>query len=107
LVPATPWLSDMVPSKPAAVVRKIRDRYVIRLKPGAESGGNPWLWVLKQRHGDHWKTQIHPGWKKRISLPAANEFGEFTGAVITAVDELGNESASYLVREYYDQARPT
>lgn len=100
LVPATPWLSDTLPPTPSVDVQERGDRYLIKPKVNSESEYmRPWLWVVKQRYGDHWETNIHPGWKKNIMLPQANGHGAFNGAVISLVDDLGNESEPYLVRE--------
>lgn len=99
LVPATYWLSDTPPPQPRVEVLDFNNKYVVRPRVGKEADITPWLWVVKQRYGDHWETNIHPGWKQSITLPPANGYGPFTGAAISLVDELGNESIPYLVRE--------
>lgn len=99
LVPATSWLSDTPPPQPTAEVLDFNDRYLVRPGLDTETDITPWLWVVKQRYGDYWETSIYPGWKRSIELPPANGHGPFTGAAISLVDELGNESIPYLVRE--------
>ncbi|WP_139240258.1 glycoside hydrolase family 10 protein [Fodinibius roseus] len=105
LIPATPWLDDHPPPRPTAEVLELSDRYVIQVEPKRDRGKetavdmDPRHWVVKQRYGDQWETSIHPGWKERITLPPSNGHRPFTGAAITLVDELGNESEPYLVRE--------
>lgn len=99
LVPATDWLSQTAPPKPSAEVQKVDDSYVIRPHVNEEADFEPWLWVVKQRYGTHWEIEVYPGWKRSIDLPESSAKGPFNGAVISAVDEVGNESSPCLVRE--------
>ncbi len=56
------------------------------------TANDSWLWVVKKKFGDRWKTDIYPGWKQSIAIPKAFEGNTFSGAVVSVVNELGKES---------------
>ena len=66
---------------------------------GAEKA---WLWVLQTRRGGAWSMDILPGWQnsRLLSLEAAPEF-----IALTAVDRVGNQSASVVFERQAVSAR--
>ncbi|SMO62201.1 glycoside hydrolase family 10 protein [Fodinibius sediminis] len=99
LVPATHWLTDSLPKRPNVQALKMDDQFLLRAYPDDRGEKEPWLWVVKKRYGSHWEIAIYPGSQQNIRLPETNGHGTFTGAAVSLVDELGNESEPYLIRE--------
>lgn len=95
LVPATTWISGEKPQQPEASLKKMGDQMLVQLPANRKK--LPWLWVLKTRYGQTWQTIIIPGWQQSRLLPAENKNGAFTGAVISIVDRLGNESTPQML----------
>src|SRR5699024_4677347 len=91
LIPATPWLAknDNPPAKPKVRMQKVEGNAQLLLP---ESSNIRW-WVVKSKYGPHWEIDIYPGCKRHIALAALHNAGELIGVVVTAVDELGRESA--------------
>lgn len=93
LVPATEWLPGGAPEKPNAELQKVGGQFVLSISMTTDS----WLWVVKKKFGNRWKTDIYPGWKQSIVIPESLEGNTFSGAVITSVNELGKESISQIL----------
>ncbi len=89
LIPAVPWLNNIVPGKPTvSVKRQGKD-----LKAQWNSAGEkPFLWVVQQRAGGKWKTKILPGEKTSL-LFTANETG-IDEIAISAISRTGISSAA-------------
>jgi hypothetical protein len=54
----------------------------------------PWLWVVREKHGDNWTTRILPGHISVIDAQLAGSDepdGERAKIVVSAVDRLGIE----------------
>jgi uncharacterized lipoprotein YddW (UPF0748 family) len=87
LVPDSPWLGDAVPSEPEVSASRQGDRVVVEMKLPDEK---PWLWVVRTKAGDQWKTAIVPGREDKYSIEIGPNDAP-TEAVVSAVTRLGRE----------------
>ncbi len=95
LVPATDWLGEEKPAAPEAELIWILDEPQLNLHPTAAD--TPWLYVVKTRYGDTWKTRIIPGWRQNISVDPLSDGVGLNGIVVSAVNRLGLESDPVVV----------
>lgn len=95
VIPATDWISDEKPPQPEAELSNLGGEVLIQLSTDRQN--KPWLWVLKTRYGDQWHIAIIPGWKQSRLLPMQNKNGSFAGAVVSVIDQLGNESVPQML----------
>jgi len=86
-VPDSPWLGNDIPAEPKVSATRQGNNVVVEMKLPGET---PWLWVVRVKSGDQWKTAIVPGHEKRHELKI--EGGDSpTEAVVSAVTRLGRE----------------
>jgi uncharacterized lipoprotein YddW (UPF0748 family) len=92
LVPPSPWLSMAAPGRPQAMVQLLTpSRTTIALLPtGTEE---VFLWTVRSRTPDGWRTEVVPGWHRELTLPGSPD-----PVVITAVGRTGNESEAVVLR---------
>jgi hypothetical protein len=94
LVPASPWLGSVPPSKP--VVSLGRDaatgEYSLSLAPKA--GEKAWLWTVRTKADGAWTTEVLPGWLKLHRLP----FAHVDEVYVTAVSRTGVESSQVRIK---------
>jgi uncharacterized lipoprotein YddW (UPF0748 family) len=90
LIPRSPWLSKQKPPQPDASLKKRETHYAIHFIHHQKE--KPRFWLIKVKYGDQWTIKILPGWKSRIILPLNTKDGKLRGAVIYAVNRLGNKS---------------
>jgi hypothetical protein len=87
LVPASPWLNNMVPIKPSLTGK--RQKNGIKAQWNSLSREKTSLWVFQQFVGNEWKTQIFPG--EQSSLVIAGS--EMPSAIaISSVNRYGTKS---------------
>ena len=90
LVPASPWLGGLRPGKPWLAVRKTGREISLAWKP---AGGEPvWQWVLQERCGDGWRTEILPAAQTSRLYPAGGVPALPQAVAVTAVTRVGNLS---------------
>ncbi|HEX4121447.1 MAG TPA: family 10 glycosylhydrolase, partial [Verrucomicrobiae bacterium] len=86
LVPTYPWLSKAVPATPHLSVLADRNE----LKAEWNSGGSaPCRWVVQEKIGGKWSTEILPEQKTSERIKAAS----LEAIAVAAVDRYGNMSA--------------
>jgi hypothetical protein len=85
LVPESRWLGDETPGEPEVSASRKGRRVVVEMKLPGET---PWLWVVRVKAGDNWKTAIVPGRDARhvVDIDADDHPTE---AVVSAVTRLG------------------
>jgi hypothetical protein len=108
LVPATPWLGQGSPARPAVALltQEASGDRVLDLRAGAEpvQAGSlagkaaaapraPWLWVVQSRTEAGWMTKIVPG-TERMHLLARRDAALPLEVRVMAVDRLGNMGPS-------------
>lgn len=93
LVPASTWLDDRPPATPTAEVRQDAGAAGARLTWEPAAGEEAWLWVVQQRSGGQWKTEVLPGARRetRLEDAGADRFA------VRAVDRCGNASRPAVV----------
>ena len=85
LVPATPWLDNEAPAKPAATLQKSGDAVELIFAPGA---GEPVAqFAIWRSTGQGWQFTVAPAGVRTIRLPVDTQ-----AVVVSAVDRCGNES---------------
>jgi uncharacterized lipoprotein YddW (UPF0748 family) len=87
LIPESPWLSDETPEAPAITNHEDNDVALIDLK--LPSGKSPWLWVIRERTGDHWDTMIVAGSKDQHKIQTSVNITD--EVVVSAVSRTGRE----------------
>jgi len=85
LVPKTPWLAAVPPSRPDVSVRE----GAIEIRPGP--GGQCFVWAIGARTANGWAFQVVPAHGRKAPLTIAT-LPEAREVVVTAVDRLGVES---------------
>jgi uncharacterized lipoprotein YddW (UPF0748 family) len=88
LVPASPWLGSLPAGRPVVSVRPAGRDIALSWKP---AGGEPvWLWLLQEKFGNDWRTEILPG-AQTSRLFAGGGVQAWPQAVaVTAVTRVGN-----------------
>ena len=87
LVPATPWLDATAPGAPT--LRREGETVVI----AAGSGKPAVVYAIWRRQGKQWRFAVQPAVEPTVSLTVDPAFGTVETIVVSAVDDLGNESA--------------
>ena len=92
LVPASPWLDKVPPSRPTIALRtdSVSGAQSLDLKPGETHA--PWLWVVQTRSDSGWTTAILPG-TQHSQLLAPRSAPLPLDVRVMAVDHVGNTSA--------------
>ncbi len=89
LVPASPWLGTIPPSRPMVSAHRSSREVKVKWK----SNLTPWQWVVQAKINGQWLTEILPGEKKeRVYKTSPLPQSVF----VSAVDRLGNVSAPVL-----------
>ncbi len=89
LMPASPWLGNGRPVKPALTVAEA-SQSKLRVTWTSASATNPWLWLVQARNGREWRTEILAG--EKMSATWTGDLPEVVA--ISAVDRNGNISAA-------------
>jgi uncharacterized lipoprotein YddW (UPF0748 family) len=100
LVPASPWLDRVAPAKPIASAHPDSARGGLTLALSLAPGGKesrPWLWTVRARFGDEWRTEIVPGDVRRHPVAPLGVQAMPEEIVVTAVDRVGNMSAARVI----------
>lgn len=93
LVPASPWLDDVPPGRPAVRWTEAGGRVVLHLIPPADEPVRQW--VVRRKVGGQWRMDVVPAGQRRYVLPE----GEAPAAVaVSVVDRVGNEGAVTVVQ---------
>jgi uncharacterized lipoprotein YddW (UPF0748 family) len=88
LVPATPWLDDDPPGKPALEVQERGGASLaLSFAPSADDEERPWLWTIHWRLGGVWHHEVLPGTTAVAAVPHRSSV-----IAIRAIDRVGNES---------------
>ena len=91
LVPASKWLDEKAPIRPAIGIRIEKENGGTVVDLDSENETRPWLWTVRTRFANGWTSQIVPGW-------VTTHYVSFRNAplpeevFVTAVDRTGNES---------------
>jgi uncharacterized lipoprotein YddW (UPF0748 family) len=94
LIPASPWLGNGDPAKPALRFTEV-SRTKLSLSWVIGNGTKPWLWLVQSRHGHGWKTEIMAADKL-----SATWTGDLPDVVaISAVDRIGNISPAAAIEK--------
>lgn len=89
LIPASPWLGNSQPAKPALTVAEASPAK-LRVTWSAGGAARPSLWLVQARNGREWRTEIMSGDKG-----SATWTGDLPEVVaVSAVDRIGNISAA-------------
>ena len=97
LIPASPWLESDAPLKPTATVTTLIGPYGplrVHVEPAA-TGIAPVCWAVWLRYGTQWFFQINRSSAFTVSAHrSSDKLGGATlsGAVVSAIDRVGNES---------------
>ena len=92
LVPAMPWLDDVPPPAPRAVVSTQPSGTRIVIEPGA--GEAVAQWVVQTQSPGGWRTEIVPGSVRTWTVAPAPGSEDVPAAVwVSGVDRVGNQSA--------------
>jgi uncharacterized lipoprotein YddW (UPF0748 family) len=90
IIPRSPWLSKQKPAQPDADLQKRERQFVITFRRSQEK--RPFQWLIKVKYGSYWIVKIISGRKGQVTLPPNDEHGQLRGAVVYAVNRLGNKS---------------
>ena len=88
LVPATPWLDAVAPSAPT--LRREASGDVATIVAG--SGKPAAVYAVWRKFGERWEFSVQPTAEPRIAFAADLMKGALDAVVVSAVDEVGNES---------------
>jgi uncharacterized lipoprotein YddW (UPF0748 family) len=91
LVPPSPWLGETPPPKPTFSAAEIPSGLRLDWTAGTNSVSIRW-WVVQTKSFGNWKTEIFP---REIS--AQNLTGRPDAVAITAIDRVGNASATHVL----------
>ncbi|HKB05934.1 MAG TPA: family 10 glycosylhydrolase [Gemmataceae bacterium] len=91
LVPASPWLDNILMAKPQAEWTATRKE--LRLVPRGEEP--TWLFAVRLQFGGKWETRIYPAAGRKDVRVAYAEAPD--RLVVTAVDRNGNESPAAVI----------
>ncbi len=84
LVPASPWLGDEHPGKPALKAESQNGKLAIQWKTET---GVVWQWLVREKVGDHWVIEILPYDVSSLAFDQKERPRIFT---VCAVNRLGN-----------------
>ena len=87
LVPASPWLSNIPPEKPALSVKTRRNQ--IKLSWQVTSRNPARQWILQKRIANRWTTQILPANETSLTF----QIGDADVVAVTAISAYGIASA--------------
>ena len=91
LVPASPWLDATTPGAPG--LRRLPDRPGTALVAVQPAPGKPTVaYAVWQRRKERWHFSVQPAAEPQLVLATAGSAGELEMIVVSAVDEVGNES---------------
>ncbi|MGI9090387.1 MAG: family 10 glycosylhydrolase, partial [Gemmatimonadaceae bacterium] len=92
LVPASPWLSNATPPRPAVIARRdaISGDLMLDMAP-TDSSMSPWLWVVQTRSDSAWSTRVIPG-TERTHLLSGRGMPSPVDVRVSAVSRTGNLS---------------
>ncbi len=92
IVPASPWLQEPTPQRPAAVTRRdaASGDLVLDLAP-TDASLPTWLWVVQERSAAGWLTRVIPG-SERVHLLAGRGAPAPLDVRVYAVSRTGNVS---------------
>ncbi len=92
LVPASPWLSNATPPRPAVIARRdaISGDLMLDMAP-TDSSMSPWLWVVQTRFDSAWSTRVIPG-TERTHLLSGRGMPSPVDVRVSAVSRTGNLS---------------
>jgi len=98
LIPASPWLGRRAPAAPSATlsVDPASGDQVVRLTP-ATWDKVAWVTVRAQGADSGWRTWIIPGAQSQLIVSPVGQ-PRVSRVVVTAVDRLGNESATRVLQ---------
>jgi uncharacterized lipoprotein YddW (UPF0748 family) len=91
LVPSSPWLGADSPGKPLLQAGWDRGELKLNWKSGA---GAVWQWVLQQKAGGHWTTEILEGAKTSETIKPGPAKALIEAVALFAVDRFGNLSGA-------------
>ena len=97
LVPASPWLDRTAPVAPAVAVRPDSTRGGATLTLTPASQASPFLWAVRARYGEEWRTEIVPGAVRRHHLAPLGLTDRPDVIVVNAIDRVGNASPDRVV----------
>ncbi len=92
LVPASPWLGNAIPAKPAASVTGNPESLKLTWRAGSGTNSIRWWAVQTKSYGD-WQLEILPSTVLTKNLGVAPE-----AIAITAIDRCGNASSPVLLQ---------
>ena len=92
-IPASTWLNNQPPTKPALSVSRDRQGWIVSWQ--ARRGEPAWLWVLQRKSGQDWVTEIVPGSTTSQRLSTGRPLPQ--GVAVRAVDRYGNLSPPAMV----------
>jgi uncharacterized lipoprotein YddW (UPF0748 family) len=96
LVPASPWLGGLPAGKPLLIPRKTGREISLTWKP---AGGEPvWQWLVQEKFGENWRTEILPAAQTSRIFTAGGGQALPQTVAITAVTRVGLLSAPVLSR---------
>ncbi len=92
LVPASPWLSDVLPTAPK--VTESRNRTHVEVKWTHPNEQAIFNWVVYTQYGNRWDYQILPKNQRTVEIPLQKVGSEeqLQAVRVAAVDRFGNES---------------
>lgn len=96
LVPASPWLDQMPPSRPVASATRDSSAGGVVLRFAPQARQKIQWWVVQSRIDGAWRTKILPGVERRHILRDDESAADLLS--VTAVDRTGNASAAAIVR---------
>ena len=98
LVPATPWLDRTPPAAPKVTIRRDSAGGGSSLTLAPAGKEPPWLWTVRARFGDEWRTEILPGATRSWQLAPLGIRDRPDVVVVNAIDRVGNASPARTVR---------
>jgi len=96
LVPASPWLDQVPPSRPVASAARDSSAGGVVLRFAPQARQKIQWWVVQSRTNGAWRTKILPGVERRHILKEDESAADLLS--VTAVDRTGNASAAAIVR---------
>ncbi|WP_394781662.1 family 10 glycosylhydrolase, partial [Undibacterium sp.] len=91
LVPASPWLGNILPAAPVLTVDSVPAAAKAPIVTAKTAAGTSLLAIWK-RYGKLWQFSVQPATNSRISAADDPVYGALQEIQVSAVDRLGNES---------------